>query len=79
MLSKVGKDIGGAEYIMGRHMLRPSTFSKPLRNLGLSLLKPDDPTVADLAVAAHQILGDELDLLQLGNVSIPSEVSLFNF
>lgn len=29
--------------------------------------------IADLAVAAHQILGDELDALLLGNVSTPSE------
>ncbi|KAF9645827.1 glycoside hydrolase family 79 protein [Thelephora ganbajun] len=50
VMSKVGKDIGGAEYLMG-----------------LSLSKPNDTTIAELAVAAHQILGDELDALLLGN------------
>lgn len=71
VLDKVGKGIGGAEYVMGRFLLHPSAFSDPLRNSGLSLLKPDDPTIADLAVAAHQILGDQLDALLLGNVRNP--------
>jgi hypothetical protein len=50
-----------------------------LVSLGLSLLKPDDPTVGDLAVAAHQILGDQLDALPLGNVSTPLENVPFGF
>jgi hypothetical protein len=35
--------------------------------------------IADLAVAAHQILGDELDALLLGNVSTPSDNVPFCF
>jgi len=71
VMSKVSKDIGGAEYMMGRSMLRPSVSSDPHRNLGLPFLKPDDPMIADLAVAAHQILGGDLDALLLGNVGTP--------
>lgn len=35
------------------------------------MAKPGDPTVADLAVAAHQVLANSLDALALGNVGIP--------
>ena len=70
VIGKVGKDIGGAEYILGMFWSHPSTSSDLLGKPGLSLSNPDDPTVADLAVAAHQILGDGLDVLLLGNVGI---------
>jgi len=56
------------------HFWMPWLTPRPW-NIGLSLGNPDDPMIADLAVAAHQILGDELDALLLGNVSTPSHNS----
>ena len=74
VISKVGKDIGGVEYIVGEFLVFLSTLTDPRHDLGLSLAEPGDQTVIDLAVAANQTLGDQLDALALGNVDLVQAV-----
>ena len=74
VLSQVGKDIGGVEYIMGELLRFLSTPTNHRHDPGLSLAELGDQTVIDLAVATNQTLGDQLDALALGNVDLVQAV-----